>query len=122
MDGDEQPEATTASALFGLVWNELVDVLGSSATATLLRRAAKHGAVQRPELMKLTIHKPLFEYEYVVPEEWTSERGRESLQVLIAELVPLLRELTGVVVIHRLQSVPELARAQLVRDEEGGVP
>ena len=61
MDGDEQPEATTASALFGLVWNELVDVLGSSATATLLRRAAKHGAVQRPELMKLTIHKPLFE-------------------------------------------------------------
>lgn len=118
-DSEISQDKLTPEALFALLWDELVDVLGSSATATLLRRAAKRGAADRPDLMKLVIHKPLFEYEYVVPEEWTAGAGRESLQLLVDKLVPLLRELTGGIVIQRLRSVPELASAHLVGDDPG---
>lgn len=108
----------TTAALFALLWNDLVDVLGSSATATLLRRAAKHGASRQPALQQLVIHRPAFEYEYVVPEAWKDEQqGLDELLVLVKTLVPLLEQLTGVIVIQRLYSIPELARARLVDDD-----
>ncbi len=111
----------TSAALFALLWNDLADVLGSSATATLLRRAAKHGASKQPALQHLVIHRPEFEYEYILPVEWTSgAQGRDALTTLCKTLVPLLQELTGPIVIQRLRSIPELVRARLVEDEEAG--
>lgn len=112
---DAQP---SAAALFAILWDDLSDVLGSSATATLLRRALKHGAGQRPKLKQLVIHRPAFEYEYVVPNDWhDDEVGRDELVVLVRMLIPLLRELTGVIVVQRLRSIPELVRAGLVNEE-----
>lgn len=114
-------EPTTAD-LFAVLWDELVDVLGSSATATLVRRAVKRGAGSQPKLAQLVIHRPAFEYEYVVPEEWTNDaKGRDALTVLVQTLVPILEELTGPIVIQRLRSKPELTRAQIVNaDGEQG--
>jgi hypothetical protein len=115
--GDDASDNEPSTAeLFQLLWNDLVDVLGSSATATLLRRAAKHGVKRQPGLTKLVIHRPAFEYEYVVPEHW-STNGREELVVLCQTLVPILEELTGRIVVQRLRSSPQLA--PLVDDQEG---
>ena len=115
---NEQQHPTTAD-LFALLWNDLVDVLGSSATATLLRRAAKHGVKQEPGLKRLLIHRPAFDYEYVLPLEWTNDNnGRAELEVLCKTLVPLLRQLTGVIVLQRLRSIPDLA--PLVDDGQDG--
>lgn len=116
MAGDDASDEPSTAELFHLLWNDLVDVLGSSATATLLRRAAKHGVKRQPGLTNLVIHRPAFEYEYVVPETW-SDNGREELVVLCQTLVPLLEELTGRIVVQRLRSIPQLA--PLVDDEEG---
>jgi hypothetical protein len=105
------PEPTT-EALFALLWNDLVDVLGSSAAATLVRRAVKHGARKEQSLQQLIIQRPAFEYEYVVPSEWKADaQGRDALHVLVRALCPLLEELTGGIMIHRLGAIPELARA-----------
>jgi hypothetical protein len=115
--GDDASDNKSSTAeLFQLLWNDLVDVLGSSATATLLRRAAKHGVKRQPGLTKLVIHRPAFEYEYVVPEHW-STNGRQELVVLCQTLVPILEELTGRIVVQRLRSIPQLA--SLVDDQEG---
>ena len=116
---DRTDPEPTAEALFALLWNGLVDVLGSSATATLVRRAAKHGARKDQRLQQLVIQRPTFEYEYIVPQEWKVDaQGRDALLVLVRALCPLLEELTGGIVIHRLSAIPELVRARLIADDE----
>src|SRR5438045_7351374 len=43
------------AALFKLIWDSVSDVLGTSATATLLRRAALRARARSPELAELTV-------------------------------------------------------------------
>lgn len=111
-------EPSTAT-LFALLWDALTDLMGSSATATLVRRAAKHGAAKQPGLRVLVIHRPSFEYEYVVPDVW-SDNGRDDLRELTRHLVPLLTELTGSIAVKRLQSVQLLVAAGLFDDTSEG--
>lgn len=113
-------DLTTAS-LFAVVWNALTDLMGSSATATLVRRAAKHAAAKRPALNVLVIHRPVFDYEYVVPEPWRDDgNGMEDLSELVRALVPLLTELTGTIAVQRLRSFPELLQSGLLHDDASG--
>ena len=100
----------TAATSFQLLWDSLCDLIGTSATATLIRRAAKHASVNA-----LVITKPAFEYEYVVPQHW-SDNGSEELKALVHTLQPLLVELTGPIVVQRLRSVPALAL--LLREDD----
>jgi hypothetical protein len=109
------PPPTTAAASFQLLWENLSDLIGTSATATLVRRAAKHAAASDPSLGALVIKKPAFDYEYIVPQHW-SDDGADELRLLIHSLQPLLVELTGLIVIQRLRSVPELA-VMLLEDD-----
>jgi hypothetical protein len=97
---------TTGSAAhtFSVLWGALHDVMGSAATATLLRRAAKHASTRAPELDGFEVHRVRFEYRYVVPPSWSYE----ALGALMSELRPLLVELTGPVVLRRLHGIPEL--------------
>lgn len=112
-------EPTTAD-LFALVWDDLADVLGSSATASLLRRAAKHAGTREPALSALVIQRAAFEYEYTVPAAWREHRGScDELALLVQALLPLLEQLTGSIVIRRLQAIPALVRAGLIEREEG---
>lgn len=110
----EQNDPSTAR-LFAVLWNALTDLMGSSATATLVRRAAKHAASNRPGLKVLVIHRPIFEYEYVVPEVWKDDgSGMDDLSELMRALMPLLTELTGGIALQRLRSIPDLVDAGLV--------
>jgi hypothetical protein len=102
-------------ALFALLWDTLADVLGTSATAAILRRAARGASGRCPELAALTIVREELEYRYVVPGSWNARGGHTSaaLRELVRELRPLLVEMTGAVVVAHLARVPELREGGL---------
>jgi hypothetical protein len=93
--------------LFDVLWESLADVLGTAAAATVLRLALKrvsaNGAGPAPEVM---IERKDLEYHYRVPESWRFPSDEASLQALRAlgrELGALLAELTGPVLVRRLE-------------------
>ncbi|MFW5878495.1 MAG: hypothetical protein ACOCVR_01620 [Myxococcota bacterium] len=111
----KQPnEPETTVGLFDLVWTTLVDILGTAATAALLRRAVSKAVSNRPDLHELRELKVIRDghgYEVSLPESWkdSGEQSREAFRYLVREeLCPLLFELTGPVVVRKLQRVPEL--------------
>jgi hypothetical protein len=111
-DGGE----TTPAALFAIVWDTLADVLGTAAVAAIVRRATGRAAAESPELVDLVVSRENLEYRYTLPPTWSQrgERGPISLRVLVLEIGRLLVELTGTVVIRRLEEVPELRACGLV--------
>jgi len=115
------------AALFALVWEALADVLGTAATAAIIRRAAGRAAAMTPELVDVVIRRENLEYRYTLPHDWSQpanaalpgERAPVALQKLIAEIGNVLVELTGTVFVGRLEQIPELrARGLLWRPEE----
>jgi hypothetical protein len=116
----------TVAERFAVLWDALADVLGTAATATLLRRAMKSAADQ-VTLEGLAIERDRFSYGYTVPEQWQIAGDGQPLHALtrvIAELRPLLVELTGSVVIARLErlgAVPPIGASsdEPSRPEEG---
>lgn len=108
------------SEIFDVLWTALVEILGSPATASLLRRSAKRQLGDFPELGKLAITRKEFEYTYAVPPDWkhANERPNAALQALVQDLYSLLFELTGPVVVHRLEAVPQLAKFGLSFSED----
>jgi hypothetical protein len=110
------PDDLAASAMFELLWDKLTDVIGTAATATLLRRSIKRAVGRQPTLAELGISREGFEYKYKLPELW-QERDPKTLQelrVLIDELCPLLAELTGSLLISNLRSIPEFQQTHLI--------
>lgn len=100
--------------LFTQIWLTLTDLLGSAATATLLRRSLRRAALTVPELQRIEITRERFEYRFAIPPAWhQGEVPPDALRALARELQPLLIELTGPVVLNRLRSDPELSRCQV---------
>ena len=98
-------DATSAAELFDLLWESLADVLGTAATATLVRRALKQVASQTSWSEPVIVTRNGLEYEYRLPETWKQRDNEEAvgaLRVVAAELRVLLVELTGAVVVARL--------------------
>jgi hypothetical protein len=98
-------DATSAAGLFDLLWGSLADMLGTAATATLLRRAIKQAASQTSWSEPLVVSRNGLDYEYRLPETWKqpgNEKAVGALRVVAAELRVLLVELTGPVVVRRL--------------------
>jgi hypothetical protein len=98
-------DATSAAALFDLLWESLADMLGTAATATLLRRAIKQTASQTSWSEPVIVVRNGLDYEYRLPETWKqpgNEKALGALRVVAAELRVLLVELTGSVVLRRL--------------------
>ena len=114
-DTSRGPPGSTAAALFGIVWESLADLLGTSVTAALLRRSALRAAVRRPELQHFVVTRVGFEYRHTLPDGWdlATPQSIDALRDLFAELTPLLIESTGPVVITRLTAIPELRRAEI---------
>lgn len=86
-------------------------MLGSAAAATLVRRAAKRAAVRKADLLDLRVERKGWEYQYALPAEWSRRSPHELpdfVDLVSSELVPLLREFTGQIVIGRLGRVPGL--------------
>lgn len=117
--GPDEPRPT-AQALFGLLWDSLADLMGTAATATLLRRAATRAAAHDPGLGGLLIVRDGLQYRYELPEAWRrrDDRAIASLRVLGRALRPLLRELTGAVVLGRLARLAPLRAAGILGAEE----
>jgi hypothetical protein len=98
-------DAASAAELFDLLWESLADVLGTAATATLLRRAIKAAASKTSWSEPVIVTRNGLEYEYRLPETWKQAGNEEAvgaLRVVAAELRVLLVELTGAVVVARL--------------------
>ena len=98
-------DATSAAELFDLLWESLADVLGTAATATLLRRAIKAAASKTSWSESVTVARNGLDYEYRLPETWKQpgdEEALSALRIVAAELRVLLVELTGPVVVRRL--------------------
>jgi hypothetical protein len=110
----------SSGALFALVWNALADLLGTAATATLLRRAAKRAVTREPALAELVIVRENLEYGYTLPSTWKDGAGALGgpLRSLIEELLPLLVELTGPIAVRHLAQIPELREQGLVPPQE----
>jgi len=107
--GDAAAESS-AAILFAALWEELADVLGTAATATLLRRAARRALPRCPQLAELAIQRENLEYRYTLPPAWkdAAEGTPIALRELVTELRPILIEMTGQVVIRHLEQVPGL--------------
>jgi hypothetical protein len=102
--------AMRGAALFKLIWDSVAEVLGTSATATLLRRAALRAVPRSPELGELAILRTDAGYIYALPRALVGkvEHTPVALRELVGELRPLLLELTGQIVIRRIEQIPEL--------------
>ena len=109
----EAAEPTTAQ-LFALLWNALADALGTGATAVLVRRSALGAALDQ-----LAVCREQFEYTYTLPPTWSdpAPAGLEDLLGLCRVLRPLLVELTGTLVLRRLESVAPLRASGLLEGE-----
>jgi hypothetical protein len=105
--------AHAATALFAMVWEALARVLGTAATAAIVRRALRRAAASNADLADLVIVHDDLRYRYTLPASWSQpgERGTLALRGLSAEIGRLLVELTGTVVIRLLEQIPELRAA-----------
>ncbi|HBY94550.1 MAG TPA: hypothetical protein DEP84_11425, partial [Chloroflexi bacterium] len=77
----------------------------------LLRRAARYAADRAPGLNELLIERNGATYHYEIPSAWHEAGNEQALSALAAlgdELVPILLELTGSIVIHRLERFSSL--------------
>src|SRR2546428_7572384 len=104
--GSSQP---TTAELFDLLWESLAELLGTAATATLVRRATKRVAAEAPASPMVSVTRNTVTYEYEVPESWRRAADPDALRVLRAfarELGVLLIRLTGSVVVERLEREP----------------
>ena len=102
-------DATSAAELFDLLWESLADLLGTAASATLLRRAIKQAASQASWSEPVTVARNGLDYQYRLPETWKQPGNEEAvgaLRLVAAELRVLLVELTGPVVVRRLGRLP----------------
>lgn len=114
------PPECDAAALFELLWASLVDLLGTAATATVIRRAIKGAAPRAPELREIVIARNRLEYQYVLPPSWKDHPAAtlQGLRELAREMQPLLREFTGPVVLGRLRAIPLLLQCGLLPPED----
>ena len=114
-------DAFSAAKLFDLLWESLADVLGTAATATLLRRAIKRAASQNSWPESITVARNGLDYEYHLPETWKQPGNEEAIGVLravAAELRVLLIELTGPVVVRRLARLAPFRKLGIDFSEE----
>jgi hypothetical protein len=95
--------------LFGLLWEALVDLMGTTATAVLVRRAASRALPRSDALSELVVSRVDGEYAYVLPQSFARAIGPpKALRDLADELRPMLVELTGEVALRHLEHVPDL--------------
>lgn len=128
MDGSARPEVVPARAdpacaadLFVLMWDTMVDVLGSAATATLLRRSIRRASARHAEVGGLVVSRDGFDYAYEVPASWSQPRPEAiaAVRAIAAELRPLLVELTGPVILRRLSGIPALRTNDIFQEGAG---
>jgi hypothetical protein len=105
----EDQGALSAAELFDLLWGNLAEVLGTAAAATLLRRAVKRITARDSGSETIAVDRHDLEYRYRVPDAWQQPHDAKAIdafRALVDEIRVLLAELTGPVVLRRLDRVP----------------
>lgn len=113
---EPHPAPVTAERLFELIWITLTDFLGSATTATLLRRTRRAVQDRGIDLEDLVITREGLRYSYVVPGCWrdgASHATHATFSSFIEELRSVLVQLTGPVLLRRLDQVPEFAKSSI---------
>jgi len=120
LDGFTARAELSVADLFTILWDALADLLGTAATATLLKRAARRASQRNPELGTLIIRRDGIAFGYSCPSGWSAKSSGTppALRDLIDELRPLLIEMTGRLVIQHLEQVLELRERGLIGAEE----
>jgi hypothetical protein len=110
----------TVSDLFTILWDALADLLGTAATAALLKRAARRAVERSPELAMLIIRREELAYGYSCPSGWSAKASGAppALRDLVEELRPLLIEMTGQIVVQHLEHILELREQGLFAPRE----
>ncbi len=115
------PRRAAAAELFQRLWDEVADLVGTAATAALLRRAMKRASARQPGLAGLVLRREGLGYAWVLPAAWHDPERRDAVEQLRRlvrdDLNPLFRELTGLVIARRLAQEPELVEAGLAGEE-----
>ena len=114
--------AASAAELFDLLWETLADVLGTAATATLLRRSVKQAAARTAWPEPVIVARTGLDYTYRLPEAWKqpgNDEAVDALRIIAAELRVLLVELTGPVVVTRLGRLAALRKWGIEFSDEG---
>jgi hypothetical protein len=107
-DGDASA-GLSGTVLFSILWAELVALIGTAATAAILRRAIRRALPRSPELADLAIERVDDQFGYAAPASFALANGPPpALRELVEELRPLLAELMGQVALLQLGRVPEL--------------
>lgn len=113
----------STEALFLIVWETLVRVLGATATATLVRRSARIAAAARPDaagLRALDAVRDEMRHRFVMPDSWHDDGGTHHAELRLwvrHGLQPLLVELTGPVLVRLLAREPALRCHDIVRPD-----
>ena len=97
-------------AVFAMLWDALANLIGTAATATLVRRAAQRAVLRCPELGELIIVRTELDYTYTPPPAWKEGQGAATpaLRELSTELQTLLIDSTGPIAVKHLERIPEL--------------
>jgi nucleotide-binding universal stress UspA family protein len=106
------------------LWENLADLLGTAATATLLRRAIRRASADHAELPSVIVNSAIA-YTYELPDTWREANRPEPLNALRAlarELGPLLVQLTGPVVVGRRQRHRQFEKHGICFFEESRCP
>lgn len=115
------PTRHSPADIFVLLWNTLSNILGTTATATLIARALKGALPSTPALAEVSIATRRFTYHYQLPHSWRAPDNADAMAAvnrLLEELVPLLTALTGQVVVRQLARLEPLGlNRMLVRQE-----
>ena len=122
MTSSEDPSGTSAAELFDLLWETLADVLGTAATATLLRRAIKQAAARTAWPEPVSVTRTGLDYTYRLPEAWKqpgNDEAVDALRIVAADLRGVLVELTGPVVVVRLGRLAALRKWGIDFSDEG---
>jgi hypothetical protein len=102
----ESPSSPVVDAVHQ-TWNVVAESLGTTATAALMRRAAKRAARSVPTLEAFRVEGTGYTYRFELPSHWQSADAASShaVRALLGELCGLLGDLTGTVVTNRLACV-----------------
>lgn len=93
------------------LWTAVAEVIGSAATAVLIRRAIKRAARQYPSLDDLTVELQEFLYQLRIPEHWDAPpdaETAEAIRALIAAFTEIARQLSGEILIRHISRLAVL--------------
>ncbi len=99
-----------------------MSLVGTPATAALVRRGVKRATARSGDSAWPVVRCEGLEYSFTTPDDWKDPARRDAvdrLRALVREdLDPLFRDLTGPVIARRLSRVPALVGAGLAAEEE----